>query len=109
MRSVFEIIHNKYDNILYFWTLQSVKNFIKINVLPNGTLSPTRIDLPRTVKSMPPKNPKKTPKTLSRVIFSDKKNDDKIIKSDENSAPMQTTDNMVWCKSLPDATQLTNL
>lgn len=52
--------------------------FMNIRVFPNGTLSPMRVDFPKTVKRIPPKNPKKTPNTLSRVIFSDKKKEDKI-------------------------------
>ncbi len=50
---------------------------MKINVFPSGTLSPIRVDFPKTVNKIPPQNPRITPNTFSLVIFSDRKNEDK--------------------------------
>ena len=52
--------------------------FMNIKVFPRGTLSPILVDFPSTVKRIPPQNPRKTPNIFKRVIFSDRKKEDKM-------------------------------
>jgi len=51
---------------------------MKMRRFPKGRLSPTRVDVPKAVSKIPPQKPKMTPKILSFVMFSFKKNEDRI-------------------------------